>query len=267
MPRNPKKQNEPGRVTEEKGMENKKHIDKVMGHMLDELADSHQPDYDRILQNAQQEIRRRQAQKKRRRRRGIAVASLFVVLLAFSCAVITFDQGYAGHFRQFFTRDSGQEGEEIVDNEIDGEKQTEFVYQTIDQEELYTIPLFHNAFPQYIPSAYVVDEIQTVSVFDKIWRILITFSNVESRSSIVYEISAAEYKTTRMDLIDYEEGEMQMENINDITYAYSNVKKGRSNIVQWDKDEIFYIIYGNERPEELLKMATSVDMGEKAKKN
>ena len=66
MPRNPKKQNEPGRVTEEKGMENKKHIDKVMGHMLDELADSHQPDYDRILQNAQQEIRRRQAQKKRR---------------------------------------------------------------------------------------------------------------------------------------------------------------------------------------------------------
>ena len=266
MPRNPKKQNEPGRVTEEKGMENKKHIDKVMGHMLDELADSHQPDYDRILQNAQQEIRRRQAQKRRRRRRGIAVASLFVVLLAFSCAVITFDQGYAGHFRQFFTRDSGQEGEEIVDNEIDGEKQTEFVYQTIDQEELYTIPLFHNAFPQYIPSAYVVGEIQVVSVFDEIWKIIIFFNNTKTRENITYEISKTEHKTTRADLIDYEEGEIKTKSVNGMIYTYSDVEKGKSNIVQWDGNEKLYVIYGNETPEELLKMATSVDMEEKAEK-
>ena len=266
MPRNPKKQNEPGRVTEEKGMENKKHIDKVMGHMLDELADSHQPDYDRILQNAQQEIRRRQAQKKRRRRRGIAVASLFVVLLAFSCAVITFDQGYAGHFRQFFTRDSGQEGEQAVDNYIDGESESEFVYQRISQQELEALPFFQNKYPEYLPEGYIIDEIQTVSVFGEVWKVLIGFYKADSRENITYEISGAGFKTTRVDLIDYEEGEIKTKSVNGMIYTYSDVEKGKSNIVQWDGNEKLYVIYGNETPEELLKMATSVDMEEKAEK-
>ena len=216
------------------------------------------PDLDlaKIAERAEQEMERQRLLKKKRKTHIVATAVILVAVLVVSFTTLSLEEGYGDHFRRLFFR-ANSEDQMNVDNFIDGEDENAYRTEQISLEDIRDLAVFDISLPEYLPEGYALGEIEGIYFFEELTKIVITYENFNSLEQIKYTIAPLEYKKANTVHIDADEEKMKCISDNGIEYQYTDNTK--TNVIFWDRDELFYMILGDLTERDLVDMALSVD--------